>query len=293
MSQALSQATTMQFRSAPGTLSQYARALMARGNTQNRDNMPQLEALLTNVKADPSDVKTYARVCGFNPASEFLPLTFPHIMAFSLHMELMLHKAFPYPLMGLVHITNTVSQKRHIGINETLTVRCYLGESRTSDKGIEFDIMSEVSTGGDIVWHSVSTYLRRQSSGSKGPRQVHEPVKFPHKESWSLPSSLGRQYARISGDSNPIHLHPLSARLFGFKRHIAHGMWSKARIAAALASRFRDGNCELTTEFKLPVFLPARVELCFSNNEDNGMEFELRDKSGNKTHVKGLIRRAD
>lgn len=290
----MSQALSMQFSTAPGTIGQYARALVARGNNTHNNELPPLEALLVNVKASASDVKAYARVCGFDPNAEHLPLTYPHILAFPLHMELMLHKAFPYPVMGLVHISNTITQMRHIRKDETLCVRCLLGEARSTDKGIEFDIVTQISSGGEIIWTSVSTNLFRQSStGSKGPRAVREAASFAHKESWSLPSSLGRQYARVSGDSNPIHLYPLSARLFGFKRHIAHGMWSKARIAAALAGRFRDGCCELTTEFKLPVFLPAKVDLCFSDMNADGMSFELRNATGEKTHVRGRITRPD
>ena len=51
---------------------------------------------------------------------------------------------------------------------------------------------------------------------------------------WRLPGDLGRRYAAVSGDHNPIHLYPLTAKAFGFPRQIAHGMWSKARCVAAL-----------------------------------------------------------
>ncbi len=50
---------------------------------------------------------------------------------------------------------------------------------------------------------------------------------------WRLPGDLGRRYAAVSGDHNPIHLYPLTAKALGFPRQIAHGMWSKARCVAA------------------------------------------------------------
>ena len=50
---------------------------------------------------------------------------------------------------------------------------------------------------------------------------------------WRLPGDLGRRYAAVSGDRNPIHLYALTAKAFGFPRQIAHGMWSKARCLAA------------------------------------------------------------
>src|SRR6266487_1403229 len=46
---------------------------------------------------------------------------------------------------------------------------------------------------------------------------------------WELPADLGRRYAAVSGDRNPIHLYRLTAWLFGFRRPIAHGMWAAAR----------------------------------------------------------------
>ena len=57
---------------------------------------------------------------------------------------------------------------------------------------------------------------------------------------WRLPGDLGRRYAAVSGDRNPIHLYPLTAKALGFPRQIAHGMWSLARCVAALENRLPD-----------------------------------------------------
>ena len=69
---------------------------------------------------------------------------------------------------------------------------------------------------------------------------------------------VGRRYAKVSGDVNPIHLHPLGARLFGFRGAIAHGMWTKARCLAALQSRVPDA---LTADvaFQQPLPLGSTV----------------------------------
>ena len=44
----------------------------------------------------------------------------------------------------------------------------------------------------------------------------------------------------MSGDHNPIHLYPLTAKALGFRRQIAHGMWSLARCVAAVENRLPD-----------------------------------------------------
>jgi acyl dehydratase len=90
----------------------------------------------------------------------------------------------------------------------------------------------------------------------------------------------------VSGDWNPIHLAPLSARLFGFERAIVHGMWSLGRIAAELGPRVAASAVELSAAFKLPVLLPAAVTLR-SWPEGGGLGFALRDGAGVKPHVTG------
>ena len=73
-----------------------------------------------------------------------------------------------------------------------------------------------------------------------------------------MPGDIGRRYAAVSGDRNPIHLHGLSARLFGQQGAIAHGMWTKARCLAALQGHLPEAFT-VEVAFKLPVRLPAKV----------------------------------
>lgn len=283
--------THLKFSETPGTLTQYARALIAKGKPGIPSELPQLEALQTGVKANRDRVKQYAEVCGFGHYDLQLPVTYPHVLAFPLHMELMLHKSFPLALMGLVHIRNTITQYRAISINEALDIRCCISGSEETDKGFEFDIKTEVSVAGELVWESVSTNLARIGTKAKKSQTNKArptlPV-FAMTERWILTSNLGRRYARISGDSNPIHLHALSAKLFGFKSHIAHGMWSKARSAATLQKKLKSDALTITVEFKLPVHLPTTVELDFTLSNDE-IEFDLRDAQGQKVHMKGSI----
>ena len=91
-----------------------------------------------------------------------------------------------------------------------------------------------------------------------------------------MPGDIGRRYGAVSGDRNPIHLHPLSARLFGFKQAIAHGMWTKARCLAALEGRLPEA-VTVDVRFKKPLFIPGRVE--FSARENGtGWDFAVWGK---------------
>ena len=98
------------------------------------------------------------------------------------------------------------------------------------------------------------------------------------------------RYAAVSGDVNPIHLHPLTARVFGFPRAIAHGMWTAARALAALQGRLPDA---LTYDvgFGRPLLLPSTVEL-LTRAAGGGWDTEVRsarhtDRSDRPRHAKG------
>jgi acyl dehydratase len=86
---------------------------------------------------------------------------------------------------------------------------------------------------------------------------------------------------------NPIHIHPLSARLFGFPTAIAHGMWTKARCLAALDPQLRD-SFTTEVEFKKPILLPATVEFS-EQSEASGIRFAVRGAGKGTPHLDGCV----
>ncbi len=146
-----------------------------------------------------------------------------------------------------------------------------------------------MTSGGETVWESTSTYLR-VGRGDDSVAREGEPfdVVAGTGAQWRLAGNLGRRYAAVSGDHNPIHLYPLSARAFGFKRQIAHGMWSKARCVAAFANRLPDA-ARVEVEFRKPVFLPGTVAFG-SRKVDGGLDFSLTDPRSGKPHLVGRSR---
>ena len=113
---------------------------------------------------------------------------------------------------------------------------------------------------GEPVWEETSTFLRRGAGldrrGRGRPGGLDLPDAPRGTVEWRLPGDLGRRYAAVSGDHNPIHLYGLTAKAFGFPRQIAHGMWSKARVLAAVENRLPDA-VRVEVAFKKPVLLPG------------------------------------
>ncbi|MGK0248853.1 MAG: hypothetical protein ACI910_001586 [Oleispira sp.] len=287
----MSQSTRVQLTQTPGTLNQYRRALLSKGIKTKSPILPTTHITLCDVIADTKKVAKYSEVCGFQKDNNKLPMTMPHLLAFPLHLELMLLRDFPFAVMGLVHVRNEITQYRAIDIVEKMDVTCFFYDIRKTDKGYNIDVKTEIHITGQKVWESISTNLVRQKTDIAPIPKSSEPntlPTYPYKEFWHLSSDLGRRYALVSGDSNPIHLFSLSAKLFGFKGHIAHGMWSKARIVAALYKKLDSEACKVIVDFKLPIFLPASVQL---NHDEQGkkINFDLRDDSGIMPHLKGSI----
>lgn len=237
------------------------------------------------VTIDRSRVEEYATVCGF-PIKDTAPLPFPHLLAFPLHLAIMADPAFPYPAIGTVHIENVITSHRPLAIGETLAVTVAARPPRPHRKGRTIDFEASVTVDDEVVWESVSTYLRRGKGDDAAPRDdldLGDPP--PGVARWRLPADLGRQYAAVSGDRNPIHLHPLTSRPLGFARPIAHGMWTKARCIAALENRLPDA-VRIEVAFKRPIMLPGSVSFGARHDAD-GYVFGVTKSGKDTVHLVG------
>jgi acyl dehydratase len=235
----------------------------------------------------PEQVRAYARVCGF-PVKDIAPLTFPHVLAFPLHMAVLTSPEFPFPAIGTLHLANTITQHRPVVIGETLQLEIHTSQPRPHPHGRAIDFLATATAGGTVVWESTSTYLRRgggapEAVAPHGPDQV-----VPGRVTWRLAGDVGRRYAAVSGDHNPIHLYPLTARALGFRRQIAHGMWTLARCVAALENRLPDA-VTVEAAFRKPVFLPGTVAFGQDPTPD-GIAFALTSPKSGAPHLVGRSR---
>lgn len=235
-------------------------------------------------------VTAYARVCGF-PVKDVAPPTYPHVLAFPLHLAVMSAPEFPFPAIGTIHLANTITQHRPVAVGEQLHIEVHASETRPHRKGRVIDFLATATVGEETVWESTSTYLRRGAGGPSEPAAETPPGEaVPGRVTWRLAGDVGRRYAAVSGDHNPIHLYPLTAKAFGFPRQIAHGMWSLARCVAALENRLPDAVTVEAT-FRKPVLLPGSVSFG-QDAVDGGIAFGLTSPTTGAPHVVGRARHA-
>ncbi|BCL29930.1 MaoC family dehydratase [Streptomyces aurantiacus] len=255
---------------------------------------PRTRLVLPGVRIHLGRLAAYERACGFGVGADELPLTYPHVLGFPAAMRLMSERAFPLPLLGLVHTSVGITQRRALTATGEYELTVYVEDLRPHRHGTEAVVVTEVRVAGELVWESRSTYLARhrttpgsqksresqESAGGRGAAAGRTPL--PVLAQWRLAEDVGRRYGAASGDRNPIHLYPLTARLFGFPRAIAHGMWTVARC---LAEHGAPQAALLWAEFRAPVLLPGTVTYGAKSSR-----FELRgvdDGNGNGGNASG------
>ncbi|MFD6549556.1 MaoC/PaaZ C-terminal domain-containing protein [Streptomyces sp. NPDC058398] len=292
--------------------------------------VPATRLVLSGVRVDLAHLAAYERVCGFPTGADALPVTYPHVLAFPLAMRILAGRAFPLPLLGLVHTSIEISGRQECAASAEYELAVLVEKLTPHRRGTEATVLTEARVHGGLVWESRSTYLARHRprNGDKNHDRTHEHDRdrnhdrdgdrkrdrdrdgapdrkhdrgqehdrdrehregpgrprgsgpLPALAEWHLAPDVGRRYGAVSGDRNPIHLHPLTARLFGFPRAIAHGMWTVARCLA----EYGPGQvAEVRAEFRAPVLLPGAVTYAA-----RGASFELR--SGDRLHLTGDVR---
>jgi hypothetical protein len=246
--------TVIEVSGDPGSGYLRAAAGLLPGRRRGR-TLPGRELLRRGVPTDRAHLAAYDRVCGFR-LTDTLPATYPHVLAFGLAMRLMSSADFPFPVVGLVHIANRITVLEPIDAAARLDLSVRADGLRDHDRGRQFDVVATATIDGEPVWRGISTYLRKENDGLRkendglrkendglrketegGRRDDADRTPPPATAQWRVPANAGREYAAVSGDHNPIHTSRLGARLFGFPRPIAHGMWSTARCLAALGGR--------------------------------------------------------
>jgi MaoC like domain len=289
---------SLEFARAPAIWSMYPKIMVSRKPVLVPEGaeVPRIEARLSKVAIDRHHLASYAEICGA-AAGGTLPIAYPHVLAMPLHLAMLGAEAFPVKLMGLVHVQNRIAMREPISADEPAEIRAWIEGHRDGERGQEFDLHTEYVVGGESLWDETCTFLARRKAapGAAKPAASRSIEGAPEgvavkSSSFRAPAGLGRRYGFISGDVNPIHMSDLTARAFGFPRAIAHGMWSLGRAASDFEAEQFNGGCELSVNFKLPIYMPSWLMLQRWPIENGASSFALRDGQGEKPHLTGTLK---
>ena len=235
-----------------------ALASFARNAPTDDTRLPATELVAEAVHIDPERTARYNALFGL-PVDE-VAFAYPFVFTFPLQLALMTRPDSPLRLPGLVHLGIDIVAPRALRAGAPYRAACTVARQAVTARGLEFALAVTLADEAGIAWQAESRILARRSrtNGTPRPARPRAPV-IDHTvlDEVVAPGNIGRRYAQVSGDWNPIHLGRLGARALGFERPIAHGMWTLARMAAA-----GDGArppCALTAEFIAPLRLPGRL----------------------------------
>ena len=230
--------------------------------------LPSVAYRVRQVRIDAERARDFDHLMG-GPATDLVHPGVLHVLAFPISLALMARRDFPFALLGLVHVRNQVLQHRPVRVGELVDVECRVRDLRPHRKGRTFEAVSTILGGdGEIIATDVSTYLVR-GGGEPSSRARRDFAPPRPTGRWRLAADVGRRYAAVAGDVNPIHMSALSAKAFGFPRAIAHGMYTASRA-------FTESRVDLSrplrwdVSFDAPVTLPGSVLVAYEDDPASG-----------------------
>ena len=289
-----------------------ARLAAARRTGRAPTSLPDVAYTVHDVPVDTTRLTAYQALMGLR-AADRLPAGFVHTMAFPLHVALMVRDDFPAAPAGMLHVANRVTQHRPLFRDDRLEIAVRAADLRPHRSGTQLDLVAEVRRAGspEVAWEGVSTYLAKgvHLPASPDGAAPATPPAAPHEAaaptapadagertewhppvptaSWRLAADTGRRYAQVSGDRNPVHLSTPTARMFGFHRAIAHGMYTAGRALADVGPAA--GHAFVwTADFTKPLLLPATVAVRVAPDDD-GFAYAVWQPGGGRPYLTGGV----
>jgi MaoC like domain len=220
-------------------------------------------------------LQQYKKFVGFTNEPG-VPLSYFYLFAQRAQLCMMMDSRFTYPVPGLVHMANSMQSSGTVDTKLPMDLKIAVTQEPITQTG-RLCIFFKVTIGqlGMPKISCTSRYLGKRGNKKDAAKDDLEPrSNLESFADWAVPQDTGRRYAALSGDCNPIHLWPWSARLFGFKKPIAHGMYSVAKTQALIENSLGKPVTSLAATFIKPALLPGHVQLavgekdfCLTSNE--------------------------
>ncbi len=283
---------------------QYARAIGRAGRPQGEMSGPARQALGPIVIEHPGRallpevVARYREVCGYG-VGEAVPSSFMETLFQGLMVEIVLAPSFPFSPFGVIHLGQTMQRHRAVAPDAVLDLRCSLAGVMQTRRGFEVEVAMLAEQAGQPVWQGTAGLISRGKAtragktGSAKLPPVQDGGGWSEPQALEVPGDTGRRYAGVSGDYNPFHLYGVLAKLFGFPKPIAHGMWTLARALAWVESGLPElpEAYRVQASFKKPLLMPGSVALRQRPLAEGavGCDFEVRHARKDHPHLVGQL----
>jgi hypothetical protein len=240
-----------------------------------------------------SHIANFRGQVGSTVSHDFLPSSYLQVKTMSMPMSLL--SQTPLNILGSLHESCTIKSERLVKVSETLTATAVFdGNVEKSDKDdILLSITVTINDADDSTVQTIKNKYRILNPKRHKIKSAARPP-APSYEGWSkttkdFPVTVGKDYAMLNGDVNPIHMTPLTAKLFGYSSCIAHGMFSVCTMFGL--EKEDTGKQTISGLFVRPMMLPRKkVTFLKSDNKEGNYVVGYYDKEGKfKACVEGQI----
>lgn len=202
----------------------------------------------------------------------------------------------PYPLARVMNAGCRIEQHRPLPAGERLLVRARL--ESLDDDGRRALITQRIITGTRSAPEAIVADLRAYVPLAKKTRSRSDTVKarptVPAEAReiafLQLGSKAGLDFAKLTGDFNPIHWLAPYAKLAGFRSCILHGFSTMAHAIEALNRSVLQGDVKrlsmIDVRFTRPLPLPARVGVYVT--DEGGIW--VGDRPGGDAYLEGQFK---
>lgn len=233
----------------------------------------------------PADlIRDYVEHVGGNPAEyrETLPLHLFPQWAFALAPRTLTD--LPYPITSAMNGGCRLEVKDPLPVDEKLQVTAQLVD--VDDNGSRAVLHQKIVTGTPSVPEGIVAHLfvviplggssdgtgeeKDRSEREKKKQLTEVPPSARELCRWEIPDDAGLDFAKLTGDFNPLHWVGPYARVAGFDNVILHGFSTMARTYEGLKANGLDGGQAidvLDVKFTKPLVLPAEVGL-YTDDDD-------------------------
>jgi len=284
---------TIAFESLPRLPILYLKAGIKR-NAKQLNSLPELALKVSGFKINRNQLSNYLSTFEYE-STTLVPAPFLYLATQAIQLYLLTLPEFPLSPAGLVHLGVKLEQTNELPPEWQGDVVMSIINQRHSRKGLVLDIESRFENGvGTVCLTITSTYLARAvkvRNDDALPKLVHFDEELLNsgrasESGFSVGRHAGKRYARLSGDYNPIHLYGWSAKMFGFKLPIIHGLYMVSKAYSELYKQHKILPLEGAFQFKSPLYLPGKADLRLHANNDH---WEIRVYSSESDHLHGRV----
>lgn len=255
---------------------------------------PEIHASRPGFAIDETHVREFQRICGLSK-SDSLPILYPFTLVYPYIMRVLCSEEVPVSLFKILNTRNSITLHRRINPDERYDMDCYNATPRIIPKGLEVDIHSSLSSGGNTVWENVTTYFY---PGNFGPAEaLYQPPRLAPLadgeviKEWYLPAQDRFKFARISGDTNGIHYGKLYAQMMGFKRDFVQPIRVVAQCVASLPPIDPSDPMRLDFYLKGPIYYESTLILKNAHTNKSN-RFDLFCRGNEKPVISGILHSA-